>query len=336
MESKRIRPARVAVVIPCYNVARHIEEVIRTIPPAVFLIVAVDDHSRDDTASQIARCGDSRILLIRHNENRGVGGAMVTGYRAALERAADVIVKMDGDGQMDPKLLALLIQPLLDGRADYTKGNRWHDVEALLTMPALRRWGNLALSFWVKLASGYWHVFDPCNGYTAIRAELLRRLDLSRIRSDYFFEINMLVEMNIRGAVAEDIPMPARYGDEVSSLRIARIIRRFPIALTRSLADRVWQRHFVRSFGPISMFLCAGLLLSTWGVLFGAYQWARSAMTDVPASAGTVMLSAMPLLMGFQLLLQSMVLEVSQSPSRALCDGLPLAEPLEPAAGRAA
>lgn len=287
-------------------------------PPLVDEIYLVDDASPDDLAEVVERITDPRVRFLRHVVNQGVGGAMLTGYRAAYEAGADIIVKMDGDGQMDPRHLPALIEPLIDGRADYTKGNRWIDEQALQQMPTVRRIGNVGLSFASKLASGCWNVFDPCNGYTAIQACVVPRLSLNHIARDYYFETSLLVELNIVQGVVEDVPMPALYGDEVSSLRIGRVLVSFPMNLFRSLRRRIWQRYVVRDFGAVSLFLLSGSGLTLWGMSFGAFAWMRSILTSVPATAGTVILSEMPLLMGFQLLLQALVMDVNSRPKETL------------------
>jgi dolichol-phosphate mannosyltransferase len=315
-----------AVVIPCFNVAAHIEAVVQSLPPHVRTIICVDDGSADDSAIVIDRLGDDRIQLLRHSENRGLGAAMATGLRHALWLGADVIIKMDGDGQMNPAYLSALVMPLLLAEADYTKGNRFHDEAALRQMPPIRRFGNLGLSFLTKLASGYWKLFDPCNGYVAIRTDVLERLPIDRLANDYFFETSMLVELGIARAKVIDVPMPAQYGDEKSSLRVGRILRRFPLALARSTFRSVWRRHFVLDFGPPALFLAMGMLLMAWGLGFGCVEWIGSLFGPTPATAGTVMLAAMPFLMGFQLLLQFVVSEINGAPTVPLCAGRMLVE----------
>jgi glycosyltransferase involved in cell wall biosynthesis len=308
----------IAVVIPCFNVERHIVDVIRTIPQWVATIVVVDDKSPDDFVAKVRALGEPRVVLIRHEHNQGVGGAMVTGYQECLRLGADIVVKMDGDGQMDPAYLAALIRPLLKREADFTKGNRWHDPRQLETMPAIRRHGSVALSFLTKMASGYWRLFDPCNGYTAIRSSVLRLLPLDRLARNFFFETSMLVELNVLGAVIRDVPIPARYGFEKSTMRISRVLLDFPLALVRAWKYRIWQRYFVRDFGAISLCLLGGALLTGWGLGFGGWRWLQSLLTGVPTTAGTVMLGAVPFLMGFQLLLQAAHLEVATEPIRPL------------------
>ena len=278
-------------------------------------------------AARIRQLNDPRVVLLQHEQNQGVGGALVTGYRECLRRGADIVVKMDGDDQMDPEQLPALLQPLLRGQADLTKGNRWADSQRLQTMPTIRRLGNLGLSFAIKLCSGHWQVFDPCNGYTAIRASVLRRVPLERLARDYYYETSMLVQLNVLQGVVQDVPIPARYADETSSLRIGRILRRFPLALLRSLLYRIWQRHFVLDFGPCALFLSSGLVLVSWSLLFGGWHWLHSIWTQTPATAGTVMLAALPLLLGFQLLLQASVLEMNHKDRTPLCRDDPLEAP---------
>lgn len=309
----------IAVVIPCYRVARQVAGVIRDIPDFVSLIVAVDDACPEQSGEVARRVNDPRVVVVQHRQNQGVGGAMLTGYQVCLERGAEVIAKIDGDGQMDPACLGQLVEPLLRREADYAKGNRWHHSMSLTQMPALRRLGNLGLSFCAKLASGHWRAFDPCNGYTAIHADALRQIEVGRVAKDYFFEISMLVELGIAGATIYDVAIPAIYGEETSSLRIGRVLRTFPMRLMRALARRVWHRHFIREFGPTGLFLISGGLLVAWALLFGVGAWTRSLVTGVPATSGTVMIAAMPFLMGFQLLLQALVMDITEAARRPLC-----------------
>src|SRR5512138_2312124 len=167
---------RIAAVIPAYRVEREIESVLCGLPPYIKYIIVVDDASPDGTAGRVSALaeGDRRIVLARHERNRGVGGAMVTGFIKALELGAQVVVKVDGDGQMDLGRLPELLAPLVLGKADYTKGNRFRDFAALRQMPIVRRVGNMGLAFLTKAATGYWNLFDPTNGYVAVRAEVLQ------------------------------------------------------------------------------------------------------------------------------------------------------------------
>jgi len=315
--------ARVAVVVPAFRVARHIESVLRGIPSFVSDVIVVDDASPDETAQVVGGLALPRVHLLRHETNGGVGAAMITGYRHALELGADVVVKMDGDEQMDPAYLVPLIEPILAGAADFTKGNRFFHVRDLRRMPLLRRMGNLGLSFLAKASSGYWDVFDPTNGYTAIHRRVLEVLDWGHIDRRCFFETSLLIELYLAGAVVRDVPIPARYGDEQSSLSAAGALLRFPRKLLAGLCRRVWLQYFVREFSPVSLFLVTGMSMALFGTGWGAWHWLRSVRTGTQATTGTVMIAVVPLILGVQLLLQSVTLDIQNTPKVPLARSLP-------------
>jgi glycosyltransferase involved in cell wall biosynthesis len=238
---------------------------------------------------------------------------MVAGYQAALAAACDVVVKMDGDGQMDPNQLPRLLDALVVDGYDYAKGNRFLDSDELAQMPKLRLLGNFILSFLTKLSSGYWSVFDPQNGFVAIRASVLRKLPLEHLSRRYFFENDMLVHLNVVQARVKDVAIPARYGDENSSLRVRYVLATFPSYLIRRFWYRVYQRHVLRDFSVVAVFWIAGAALVGWGVGFGAIAWVVSVASGRVASTGTVMLAALPLILGFQLVLQAILIETQES-----------------------
>ena len=306
----------IAIVIPCFQVAPHIAEVIRSIPQRYRTIICVDDCSRDGTADVIAQVADARVTLIRHRRNRGVGGAVKTGYLEALRRGAEICVKMDGDGQMRGEDLDDLVAPLVEGTADYAKGNRFVDLRALHRMPKARLVGNALLSFASKLASGYWNMLDVNNGFTAIRSAALRRMEFGRLSERYFFETSMLIELNILRSVVADVEMPARYGSEQSSLRASRVLLTFPGLLVRGVLRRFYWRYLIEDFGVTSVCVLTGLPLAAFGVAFGAMHWIASIRTGRPATAGTVLLAALPVILGFQLLLAAVLLDVVTSTAR--------------------
>jgi glycosyltransferase involved in cell wall biosynthesis len=279
---------RIAVVIPAFNEACLVGQVIRSLPAYVDHVIAVDDCSGDDTPAAIEACGaDGRLVALRTPENQGVGGATMLGYGKALELGSEVVVKMDGDGQMSPEHLPLLLDALVEQGYDYAKGNRFLAGQSLSRMPRHRLLGNIMLTFVNKLASGYWHVFDPQNGYTAIRAEALSRLDFGSIHRRYFFENDMLIALNFHNARVCDVAIPARYGDEVSKLNPFKVGVTFPLLFIPRFWRRVYQKYVLRDFSPIALFLFAGLLLFAWGVAFGAYHWVKSELTGVAATTGT-------------------------------------------------
>jgi glycosyltransferase involved in cell wall biosynthesis len=303
------------VVVPCYNVASHIAEVLSAIPEYVDRVVAVDDGSRDETVKVVEATSDKRVELIRHDKNRGVGAAMRTGLARGAEAGADLLVKVDGDGQMDLADLTKLLDALVDDpRYGYAKGNRLVDQKSLSQMPRLRFIGNFALTFLTKLASGYWYVVDPQNGYLAIRRVVWERLDPARISDGYFFENDMLVGLNILDVPVKDVPIPARYGDERSSLRVRRVLFPFFFLLIRRTFYRVYMKYMLRDFSPIALFLLFGIPLFGWGVVFGAYQWWTHAELGIVTPTGTVIVAVVPLILGFQLLLQALVLDIQNSP----------------------
>ncbi len=310
------RRKTVAVVLPCYRVAGVIEGVVRSLPPWVTHVIAVDDCCPEGTGAVLDRLDGefARLTVVHHEQNQGVGGAMVTGFRTALDLGADLVVKMDGDGQMATEHLPALLQPLLDGRADYSKGNRFRDVRELSRMPAMRLVGNVGLSFLTKLASGYWYVFDPQNGYLAITREALARLPLDSIDRSYFFENSMLVHLNIEGAAIADVPMPAIYGDEPSSLSVTRTLFAFPPKLLRMTLKRFFVRYLIYEVSPLAMYVLFGGLCLAFSLVFGGYHWWRSIETATPATTGTVVLALLPFLVGFQLWLHALNLDITLAP----------------------
>jgi glycosyltransferase involved in cell wall biosynthesis len=309
-------PPMVAVVIPCYRVGDAVFRVIAAIGPDVHRIYVVDDCCPEKTGDRVEQADpDPRVVVLRHAQNKGVGGAVITGYQQAANDGATVVVKLDGDGQMDPALLPRFIRPILQGRADYTKGNRFYRLSSLRGMPPIRTFGNAVLSFMTKFSSGYWRVFDPTNGYTAIHGALLRHMPLDRIAQDYFFESDMLFRLNTLRAVVLDIPMDAVYADEVSGLKIGKVIPRFLARHAVNLGKRVFYNYFLRDFQIASLAMVAGVPLTLFGVIFGLCSWIEAANHGVAATAGTVMLAALPILIGVQLLLLAMGYDIQNQPS---------------------
>ncbi len=306
----------VAAVLPAYRTASSIGGVIERIPASVRHVIVVDDASPDGVGQVVLGLADPRIVLIAHEKNRGVGGAMKTGFARALELGADIVVKLDSDGQMDPVLIPELVAPLVDGRADFAKGNRFADLSVINAMPPLRRFGNLSLSFLVKVASGYWSIFDPCNGYLAISSDLLRDIRRDRLADRYFFEISLLCESYRNLGVVLDIDMKPRYSGETSSLSPARSLVEFSGRLFVQILRRIGSTYFLRDFTVVSIFISAGVPLLAFGGAWSLYHWYRSWVTHVVASTGTVMIGTLAIILAFQLLLQAIVLDVENEPGR--------------------
>lgn len=305
---------KIAVVMPAYNEALQIGNVIGDLPDYVDHILVIDDCSTDDTTAVVESSGNSRVETLRTPRNQGVGAATMLGYSKALELDCDIAVKMDGDGQMSSEHLHLLLDAIIERGYDYAKGNRFLAGESLASMPRHRLVGNIILTFFNKLASGYWHVFDPQNGYTAISAKALRRLDLAALHQRYFFENDMLIALNFHNVRVADVPIPARYGTEHSNLNPFKAGITFPLLFIPRFWRRIYQKYVLRDFSPIALFLFMGLLLFGWGVIFGAYHWILSVVTAHVATTGTVMLAVLPLILGFQLILQAIVLDIQETP----------------------
>lgn len=305
---------RVTTVLPAHNEERHIGETILTMPDFVDHIVVVDDCSQDRTSDVARACDDPRVTVLKTPYNMGVGGATITGYRKALELKSDIIVKMDGDGQMSPDHLPLLLDALIEGGYDYAKGNRFLASDSLHQMPRHRLFGNVVLTFMTKLASGYWHVFDPQNGYTAIKATALRVIDLNAVHQRFFFENDMLCQLNYHNFRVKDVAIPARYGEEESDLNPFKISVTFPFLLFMRYLRRLYHKYILRDFSPIALFMIVGFILFAWGFVFGLYLWVKSNLTGHPTPTGTIMLSLLPLILGFQLLLQGIVLDIQETP----------------------
>ena len=294
----------VAVVIPCYKVLDSISEVVHGVLDFADLIVVVDDHCPEKSGQYVEKMFlNDKVKVIYHDVNTGVGGAVLSGYQFAFDYGVDVIVKMDGDGQMDPLYLNDLVDPILNGTADYTKGNRFFDVESTAQMPLVRLIGNVGLSFFTKMSSGYWNIFDPTNGYTAISASVARNLPFEKIQKGYFFESDVLFRLNILRAVVMDVSMAAKYGNEISNLNILNEFAKFLFLNLKNFGKRIIYSYFIRDFNYASIELLFGFFLSIFGVLFGLVSWVEASQQEAIATAGTVMLASLPIILGTQLLL---------------------------------
>lgn len=305
---------KIAVIIPAYKVQDHIQEVVKSLGPEVWKIYVVDDCC-PQKSGELVQGSDERLSVIFHEKNQGVGGATISGYRQAIEDGAHILVKVDGDGQMDPAELKHLVAPLINGRADYAKGNRFFDLRSLKGMPLLRLIGNSGLSFLTKASTGYWSIMDPTNGYTAIHANVASYLPWERLERGYFFESDMLYHLNLLRAVVRDVPIPALYGEETSSLKISLALFEFWHKNTLRIISRIFYVYVLREFQIATILLVAGLALMGFGFGYGSFHWYKSLQTGIPALNGTIMLAALPLLLGFQMLLNFLASDYQGAPS---------------------
>jgi dolichol-phosphate mannosyltransferase len=306
---------KIAVVVPSYRVTDHIQEVLSKIGPEVEQIFVVDDACPDNSGDFVEKnVKDKRVTVLRHKANQGVGGAVISGYRAALDAKADIVVKVDGDGQMDPGLVPRLVEPILRGEADYVKGNRFDSLEDLLEMPRIRIFGNAVLSFWSKLSTGYWSITDPTNGFTAIHSKALKAVNLDKLRKSYFFESDLLFRLSVVNAVVADMPMKAVYGEERSHLRIRKVLFEFPYRHTVNLMKRVFYKYYLREWSIASFELPIGLSFTVFGIWFGLASVAAANSLGQAATAGQVTLSAVGIILGVQLLLSFLAYDIQAEP----------------------
>ncbi len=314
----------IATVIPAYQVEKNIETVITGLPPYIKYIIVVDDASSDSCSDLVTAAAkkDKRIILIRHEQNKGVGGAVISGFQKAIELGAQIIIKLDGDGQMDSAHIPALITPLIEGKADYAKGNRFRDFQSLQQMPFIRRIGNLGLSFLTKAATGYWNIFDPTNGYFAIHAEILAQLPLNKLDNRYYFETSMLSHLYLLNAFILDVPIPARYRNETSSMSIWRVLVEFPIKLITTLLRRIVLKYFLFDFSMASVYLMTGIPLLFFGLIFGITKWIQYARLDIPAPTGTVILPTLSVILAIQILLSAIEIDLNSTPRKTIVNPL--------------
>ena len=309
----------ICVVMPCYKSRDQVLDVIARIGPEVEAIVAVDDACPQGTGELIqTQCKDPRVEVLFNASNLGVGGACVAGFRRALELGVRYIVKLDSDGQMDPAYIPRLVRPLRDGTADYAKGNRFYDLSYLRLMPRVRLFGNAGLSFLSKASSGYWDLMDPTNGYLAIHRSALALLPLEKIDQRFFFESDLLFRLNIIKAVARDVPMPAVYADEDSSLSVTDSLFRFFYLHMNRLGKRVFYNYFLRDFNIGSVNLVLGSALLGWGSLQGVTTYMANLAQGQVTPTGTIMIVSLQIILGFQMLLSFINYDTGQIPNKPL------------------
>lgn len=303
-----------AVVVPAYNEQAHIADVIGKLPRLVDDVIVVDDHSPDETYARATAAATKRVEVIRHEVNTGVGGAIITGHRRALERGADVSVVMAGDDQMDPGYLPALLDPIAERGFGFAKANRFYSMQSFAGMPRHRVFGNMVLTFLTKVSSGYWDLVDPQNGYTAITRAALEAIPLDKVAKRYDFENDLLIWLNIASIRAIDVPIPAVYGEEVSSIRLHSVVPRLLGTLFAGFWRRVWIKYVLWSFSPIALLILTGLPLLLLGFVVGIVAISISAHDPGSVSTGTWLLAVAPFLLGVQLLLQALQLDIAAAP----------------------
>lgn len=315
---------RIAVVLPCYRVARQIGDVLAQIPPEVQRIVVVDDACPERSGEvALAACSDPRLTVLRLAENQGVGGAVMAGMAHAADDGAEIVVKVDGDGQHDPVFIPRIVAPLLRGEADYSKGNRFFQLEYLEAMPRGRLLGNAVLSFMTKLSTGYWTMMDPTNGFVAIHASVLAQLPPEKIGRRYMFESDMLFRLGTLRARVAQIPMLAIYASEQSGLKpLSMVLPMLRWHIVRTV-KRLFYGYFLRSFSLASLFFVIGLSLSLAALVLGAGYWSYYARIGENAPSGTVMLVGLLAIFGVNFLLSFFSHDMGSEPREPIHPYLP-------------
>jgi dolichol-phosphate mannosyltransferase len=311
----------IAAVIPAYKTKAQIQNVLREIGEEIHKIYVIDDGCPEETGRFVnENLSDKRIELIFLEHNQGVGAAVLAGYKRAIEEKFEIIVKLDSDGQMDPRLIKNFIDPILNKEADYTKGSRFSSYQHFKGMPIIRLFGNMMLSIITKFSSGYWNIFDPTNGFTAIHRDIAKDIVEEKVAKGYFFESDMLYWLYIMRAKVVDIPIKAIYRNEKSSLNVTKEIIPFVYFNTRNFFKRIGYAYFMREFSLYSLALIAGFIFMIFGISYGAYHWNLSTSTGSFASAGTVMISALPIILGLQLLIYFFTFDFNNYPQTIMHD----------------
>jgi len=307
---------KIIAVIPAYKVAAHIENVVHSIPSFIDEIIVVDDKCPQNSGTIIQRLNLPNLTVIYHQKNMGVGAAVMSGFLKAIDNSADIIVKIDGDGQMDCSYIPKLIDPIIKGHADYTKGNRFMDFKSLKIMPKMRLLGNSGLSFLMKAASGYWNIMDPTNGFIAINRQAILNLNTEKIAKRFFFESDMLINLNIYNMVVKDISMPAKYGNEKSSLSITKTLLEFPLMILRGFTKRVFFKYYIYDFNMASIYILLGMPMILFGFIFGVLKWINGIIYHVHNTAGTIMIAVLPIILGTLFLLQAIQIDINSVPKK--------------------
>lgn len=307
---------KIAVVIPYYNAAKHIVNVVSKLPDFINTIYLVNDKSPEEIPLNELKLSNNydKISIIVCERNSGVGGATKEGFLKAIEDGMEYVIKVDADDQMDTSYIPDLLKPLILDKAEYAKGNRFRDFKALKSMPVTRKTGNLFLSFLTKIATGYWNNFDPTNGFFAVKTEYLKNADFKNISDRYYFETSLISEMYFQNVRIKDVPMPAVYGDEKSNMTVWKMPFIFIPKLLKTFLKRIIKTYFLYDFNMSSIYMLLGIPLFFFGVIYGIYKWWYYSMVDELAPTGTIMLVTLSIILGFQLLLQSIHYDIIRTP----------------------
>lgn len=304
---------KVAVVIPAYNEEKLIGKTLETLPEFIDYAVVVNDGSKDNTLDVLKKLSkkNNKLIVINNDGNQGVGATVVNGLRRALETSANFIGVMAADAQCDPNYISHMLDQLIDGNYDYVKANRFVHRDELSQMPFHRRIGNIFITILTKFATGYYSIFDSQNGYGMFKRETLEQLSFNLIGKRYDYENTLLIALSIINARIKDVPVPAIYGDEVSSIKFLPTATRALKVLWVGMWKRIYYRYIVFGLHPIALFLFSSIILGVLGWLYGFYLIFERVVYGVSPSSGTVMLAVLPIILGFQLLLSAITMDMN-------------------------
>jgi glycosyltransferase involved in cell wall biosynthesis len=298
----------VCVVVPAYNESKQISKVIETMPDFIDAVIIIDDASTDKTVEIVKNYEqqNEKITLIQHDKNQGVGGAIATGYKWARDNDFDMAVVMAGDGQMDPVDLPILLDPVAEDRADYSKGNRLFTGEAYTKIPRIRYIGNAFLSLLTKIASGYWHVADSQSGYTVINKRALHLIDWEHMYKRYGQPNDLLTRLNVYNLRVADIPIEPVYNvGETSGLKIKKVIFTISWLLLKMFLWRLKEKYIIRDFHPLVFFYFMGLILFPFGIISGIYLFLLRIFSG-PVAETSALFAAILFITGLQFLFFAM------------------------------
>lgn len=308
------RNTKIAVVIPCYNEEKLIAQTISSLPKSIDFIIAINDKSQDNTLTELKKIAknNKKVIVIDNEKNGGIGFSLKAGFAYALENTdATAIGIVSGDAQCDPQYIEPMLDDFIDKDCDYIKGNRFFQREALKSMPSYRRIGNIFISLLTKFSTGYYSISDTTMGFGFLRRSTLEQVDFSLVKDRYDYENSMLIALSIVNARIKDHAVPAIYGDETSTIDFLPTVMRVLRVVWVGFWQRIYYKYVLFSLHPIAIFLFGGLFLSLIGWSYAIFLLIERVMNDVSPSSGTVMIAVLPIILGFQMLLTALLMDVS-------------------------
>ena len=312
------RKLETAVVIPCYNEEKMITQTIKKIPEYIDHIIAVNDASTDDTIGVLNKLKKqyNKLIVVDNKVNQGVGGALIAGYDYAIKNTkATAIGIVAGDDQFDSSYLKAMLDDFIDQSADYVKASRFFHREAFKTMPKYRQFGNIFISLLTKFSTGYYSITDITNGCGWLRREIIKKVDFSIVEKRYDYETSMLTALSIANAKVIDHAVPAHYGDEKSTIKLIPTAWRNLKAVWKGFWRRIYYKYVLYGFHPVALFLFTGMFFLIISLLLAIFLLYVKLFAHQSPTAGSVMLAVLPFILGIQLTLTALTIDVSNENS---------------------